>query len=284
VGANSQLRRALKRGLVGRLPQHRYRQLQGLAMAWDIRTGRWREPELDVAAAAAEPGSTVLDVGANFGLYSYHLSRAVGEGGRVYAFEIVPATVETLRFVHRVLRLGNVEIVPYGCSDAAGTVSVTMPLQESGAMSTGQAHFAQRDDERTGKEQHVRSETSVELTCEVVAIDEFLPPVENLSFMKLDIEGAELFALRGAERLVAEHKPTVVCEVNPWFLEGFGQDVDALVGFFADRGYAVYRCDEESSAPRLVPVSRPEIVEDNYVFVHPQRQGALERLVSTRAN
>src|SRR5206468_2011173 len=138
------------------LPQAGYSYLQGLSMARDIRTGAYSEPELDLLPLAARPGDTVVDMGANFGLYTYHLSRAVGPSGRVYAFEPVPYTNATLRRVAARLGVRNAEIASKGCSDRGGRVTFSLPLQASGAISAGQAHIGSRDDDRAAKESQVR--------------------------------------------------------------------------------------------------------------------------------
>jgi hypothetical protein len=109
------------------------------------------------------------------------------------------------------------------------------------------------------------------VVAEVVALDEFLPRVESLSLIKCDIEGAELLCFRGAERLIGEHRPTVICEINPWFLEGFGINLEELLGFFDVRGYKLYRYVEDGPARRLREVAAAEVEEDNYVFIHPSR-------------
>src|SRR5207244_2514366 len=47
--------------------------------ALDIRRGRWTEPELRLIPLVVRPGESAIDVGANYGLWSYHLARAVGQ-------------------------------------------------------------------------------------------------------------------------------------------------------------------------------------------------------------
>src|SRR5262249_27094153 len=109
-----------------------------------------------------------------------------------------------------------------------------------------------------------------EVQCPVVALDEALPPVPRLSFIKADIEGAELLAFRGAARLIDRHLPTVLCEINPWFLEGFGIRLEELTGFFFDRGYSLYRYDRHTR--RLLRITDlGEVTEANYLFLHPAR-------------
>jgi len=48
---------------------------------------------------------------------------------------------------------------------------------------------------------------------------------------------ARSLRIRGAKELIAKHLPTVICEINPWFLEGFGVQLEELTGFFFDQGY-----------------------------------------------
>lgn len=272
MGANSAARRLVKKALYPVLNEHTYQYLQAASKAWDIRSGKWTEPEIELLPLAVRAGETALDIGANFGLYCHHLSRVVG-AGRVYAFEPVPFTFSTLKLVARLLRFGpRVELVEKGCSDRGGTLTFTIPVQASGAVAAGQAYIGGRDDEREGREGQVRWEGTRDVTCEVVALDEFLPQVEQLSLIKCDVEGAELMAFRGAERLIDEHLPTVICEINPWFLEGFGIRLEELLGFFFGRGYKLYHYrHDDSGRGRLREVRAEDVVEDNYVFVHPSR-------------
>lgn len=277
MGANSAARRLVKKALYPVLNEHTYVYFQALAKSWDIRKGRWSEPELGLVPLAVRAGETALDVGANYGLYSYHLSR-VG-GVRVYAFEPVPFTFRTLSMVARILRFRGVELVEKGCSDRRGRITFTVPVQASGAVAAGQAYIGGRDDTREGRERQVRWAATRDVTAEVVALDEFLPGVESLSLVKCDIEGAELLCFRGAERLIGEHLPTVICEINPWFLEGFGIKLEALLGFFEERGYGLYRYVEDGARRRLRAVAADQVEEDNYVFIHPSRLGRFEGLL-----
>lgn len=269
--ANSLTRRMLKRVLAPILNERTYRVVQGMAMAWDIRSGNWYEPELDLLRYVVREGDTALDIGANYGLYSYHLAQAVGATGKVYAFEPVPFTGATFKVVARLLRFRNVELVQKGCGSAPGRLRFTVPLQENGSVMAGQVHMRGRDDDRVGKEKHARFSQVKEIECEVITIDDYLPDARNVSFIKCDIEGADLYALRGAAKMIERHHPVVVCEINPWFLEGFGIRLEELVGFFSDRGYQIHRYDKK----KLKSMPIDQIVEDNWVFIHPDHHGRL---------
>lgn len=275
MGSNSLVRRVLKRALFPLTNERSYRWVQAIAMSWDIRRGTWGEPELDLIPLAVQPGDVAVDVGANYGIYAFHLSKAVGRAGRVWAFEPVPFTFETLKLVARFLRFRNVELVQKGCSDRSGTALFEVPLQTSGAMSAGQAHLSGRNNDREGRSRHVPGVAMKTVQCELVALDDFLPPGIDVSFLKLDIEGAELLALRGATRLIERCRPTIVCEINPWFLDGFGIPLRDLWDFLETRGYEAfnYRLGTLQSA------RFEEVVEDNYVFVHRTRREKMRSLL-----
>ncbi len=280
MGANSAARRLAKSILYPVLNEHTYQYFQAASKAWDIRRGKWTEPEIDLIPLALEPGETALDIGANYGLYCYHLSRFTGARGRIYAFEPVPFTFRTLAVVARLLRLSNVELIPKGCSDRSGEITFTVPVQASGAMAAGQAYIGGRNDDREGKESQVRWVGTRDVTAEVVALDQFLPKLERLSLIKCDIEGAELLAFRGAEKMIDEHSPTVICEINPWFLEGFGIRLEELTGFFFDKGYKLYHYRTDGGRGRLREVKAEEVAEDNYIFIHPSRRERFSSLLA----
>lgn len=280
MGADSIPRRIIKRVLAPVLGEGTYSLLQTVAMSWDIRSGGWSEPELDLIPLAVRPGETVIDIGANYGLYSYHLSRAVGARGKVYAFEPVPFTSKTFRRIARVLRFANVELVDKAVGDKPGSLELTVPISDSGAIIAGTVHAAARDNERDGKNQHARFAKSKKISCDVVVLDDFLRNIEDVSMIKCDVEGFDYFALKGCTKIIEANHPTIICEINPWFLTGLGLKVDDLVGFFTQRGYRLYRYTSESGgARRLAPTKIEDVEEDNWVFVHPSREDRLRSIL-----
>jgi len=244
-------------------------------MAADIRRGTWSEPELSLIHHAVRQGETVVDVGANYGLWTYHLSKAVGSGGRVLAFEPVPSTAAVLKWVVGLLRLKNVELRAAACGVSGGQIDMVLPVQDAGPPSAGQAHFADRSDDRPGHESHVRWTRSRTVKVDVVALDEAVRHKE-VTFIKCDVEGAEPMVLQGAAVTLGRSRPTLVVEINPWFLEGFGSTTEQLLVLLSSHGYQGYRLDDR--AGRLVPIG-DQLKEDNYVFVHPSRLPRLEPLL-----
>lgn len=291
MAANSLPRRIVKRVLAPLLNDGSYAVLQAMAMGWDIRAGSWFEPELELLPLGIKPGETVLDIGANFGLYAFHMAKAVGPRGAVYSFEPLPFTQRTFSLIAKGLRFGSqVKLVPSGCAEHAGKVTFTVPVTSTGAISAGLVHMGRRDD-RDGKEKYVTTPRTKEVECTVVSVDEHLPGLENVSFIKCDIEGADLFAMRGAVKTIEANHPTVVIEITPWYLQGFGLSVDDVYAFFADRGYRCFRYDNGSAYgkggpatkwPQLTEVAARDIVEDNWVFVHPERASRFAPIMRQR--
>ena len=274
---NNILRRLAKKLLAPIRSTSIYSQIQAFSMARDIKSGRFHEPELELLPVAVKQGDTVLDIGANFGLYSYHLSQLVGPAGSVIGFEPVPFTNQTLNRVVRILRLKNIDIRSVGVGDQPGTIRFTVPLQSSGQLMAGQAHIGSRNDNHGDIQGQVRWEKTTQIDCPVVVLDDELKGLKSLSFLKIDIEGAEVFAFRGARELLNKFHPTVLIEINPWFLDGFQLTMNDLTGPFHEMGYKVYRYDPELN--KLIHVTdESTIVENNYLFIHPDYENRFSGL------
>lgn len=76
-----------------------------------------------------------------------------------------------------------------------------------------------------------------------------------ISVIKMDIEGAELFALRGGQGLLSAMKPYVFIEWNSTNLKAYGCASESLLDFSVDNGYQLL------SLPALVPMSNKHLIE-----------------------
>jgi len=143
----------------------------------------WNPAEYEAFRAAAAPGATVLDVGANVGQYSMLFGQWVGEAGAVFAFEPAPANFEGLVQHIAMNRLESI-VTPVKC--AVGAQVTTAPLVIAG----------------TGGESRLATDQDTEaatVSVPVTTIDTFcgerrLTP----GLIKVDVEGFELAVLRGA--------------------------------------------------------------------------------------
>lgn len=171
------------------------------------------------------PGDGFVDVGANVGIYSLIASRHVGDAGRVLAIEASPATFEKLRVVESDPRR-NIVARHCAVADAVGVTSFFIGPGDHSGMSSLR-------DLGTAATQRISVPTET--------LDRLLADWEQVRLIKIDVEGAELGVLRGAAGVIDRHRPVLLLELTPAFLETFGDSVAALLGFMAGRGYACRR-------------------------------------------
>lgn len=184
--------------------------LQGRQMQIDLQREKdyWLgtyEPDLQTALGDfIQPGMVVYDVGANIGYISLLLARCVGPEGQVYAFEALPANLERLRAN---LALGNgrepVTLVPAAVVETSRRVKFL--VGPSGGM--GKAEGS------AGRNEYEYPEA---VDVEGLSLDDFVyrlgnPPPQAV---KLDIEGGEVLALPGMQRLLREAHPLLLMELH----------------------------------------------------------------------
>jgi len=207
------------------------------AIGLNVIRGRFERAELAFACRAVAPGQVAVDCGAHIGLFALHMARQAGPGGHVHAFEPFPGNAELLelsvaenRFVDRV----SVERAAVG--EAAGTAEINFATH---TFNSGGAFLLTAGAESLPG--HAR------LAVRVVALDSY-PLRRPVSFIKLDIEGAELLALRGAERLLAEDRPALLCEIHYEQLARVSRTTpEQLFGYLAGFGYRAHGIDPDGA-------------------------------------
>lgn len=154
-------------------------------------------------------GMVVYDCGANVGYFSVMLARLAGARGRVYAFEPSPASVASLRAARELNGLTNLTVVPEAVWDAPATLRFCRGDEGASLVSDHvEGVFGEAAASR------VTSQSVVEISAN--SLDNFVyeeghPPPD---FIKLDVEGAEGRAMRGARRLLAERRPGLLLEIH----------------------------------------------------------------------
>jgi FkbM family methyltransferase len=171
----------------------------------------WNPVEYAAFRAATPRGSVVLDVGANVGAYAVLFGRWVGAEGRVYAFEPSAAALEGLR-AHLALNgvEGVVRAVHAAVSDRPGRAVL------AGGGGSGRL----TDDGNPGGE-----------TVTTVTIDEFCAARgASPALVKVDVEGWELEALRGARETIARggERLALFVEMHPTAWRERGMDAGEL--------------------------------------------------------
>jgi FkbM family methyltransferase len=172
-------------------------------------------------------GATVLDIGANKGIYCFWLSRAVGGNGKVLAFEPQPEMAAYIETRKRHIGWTNVTTFNVALSNRCGSASLARARIGDGSASL--------QDER-------RRDDAESLAVTLAPLDD-VKNIGNPTFIKCDVEGHELSVFEGAKRTIEASRPVVqfestAAEATPLFrfFEGLGY---RGVMFLADR-YAPY--------------------------------------------
>lgn len=180
---------------------------------------------------AERPGSAI-DLGAHKGRHLFPLADAVGEGGVVCGFEPIPELAESL--MSQVDRARNVIVFPYAAGAALQQTQFTV-------VANAPAYSGLR--ERRIFNPSVAAAMSVRtIPVIVVPLDTALRAFSGFAVMKLDLEGGEFDALRGARSLIARDRPWIVLEHGWHAAETYGYARDEFFAFFEALDYEVTDC------------------------------------------
>jgi FkbM family methyltransferase len=214
----------------------------------------WFEKEARFVAALLSPGETVIDIGANLGVYALAMARRVGPMGRVFAYEPASDTRALLEKSRALNRFDNLDIIGAALSEAPGEARLSFgwssELNTLGAEGAGEA---------------VRVTT---LDAEDTA--RAFPSVD---FIKMDAEGEEIRILKGAQTFFARHSPLVMFEIK----SGIVADEAIAEAFKAD-GFRLYRLLH--GAPLLVPVEEGEAIDQNELNLFAAKPDRAARLAA----
>lgn len=209
-------------------------------------TGEWEPRETALIAGLIRPGDALVDVGANIGYFTLLASRLVGATGRVIAVEANPRTFALLEANVRLNGCANVDLRHVAAGEAPGFAS--MVEREVGNAGGDQVDFAA---------------ANASASIKVERIDELVGE-QPVRLIKLDIEGAEGKALRGATGLLERaDAPDLVFEFTPKFLEGMGDGPRELIGLLERLGY---RLEVIGDAGRSPADERIYAAEQTYLY------------------
>lgn len=183
------------------------------------------DPSLfDWVRELVSPGAVVWDVGANVGMFSLPAAHRCGPSGRVLAIEPDSWLSGLLRRSAAARPPSSAEVVVLNAAVADRCCATELAISERGR--AGNHLLSVEGSTQTGGAREVQWVVAVTLDW---LLDQLGPP----TVVKIDTEGAELFCLRGADRLLSEVRPTILCEVS----EATSREVGELL---ASHGYALY--------------------------------------------
>jgi FkbM family methyltransferase len=146
---------------------------------------------------------TVLDIGANLGFMTYHLSKKV-QSGEVYSFEPIPENIRTILRIKKFFRLNNVVVQDYALGNETKTLTMVMPVIGK-ARKQGLSHVI--DEKQNGHE-------GVLFKVEQNRLDDITFFKERkIQGIKIDVENYEFQVFDGARALIGKNRPYIYCEL-----------------------------------------------------------------------
>jgi FkbM family methyltransferase len=173
---------------------------------------------VDLLKTHVPPGTTVIDVGANIGFFTRYFAAWTGPTGRVIAIEPEATNFERLQSMLRSKRLDRIVVAVHAAAaEHAGQVALTI--------------------DRYHPAGHYLSPEGVPTPA--VTIDDLVRryPQGVVSFIKIDVQGAELRVLQGATRTLAASRPALLVELDESALRLQHASIEAVVEFLTSYGY-----------------------------------------------
>lgn len=184
------------------------------------------EPETsELVKRIVKPGMRILDVGANIGYFTNILAKQVGTTGKIFAFEPVGSYRKQVEWHVQANKFSDiVKIFPYGLSNSNESLKIGM--------------------DNTSASLHWTPNTPPERyeQIELRRLDDLVKEekINQIDFIKIDIDGHEPFFIEGANEFFKTNKPIILIEFANLNLFVAGSDVIKLKSQLEDKGYVLY--------------------------------------------
>jgi FkbM family methyltransferase len=207
----------------------------------------WRDTPTIIKLASGS--RTILDIGGNIGQMALLFSTL---SEKVYTFEPIPELANRLQENITLNQLNNkITLNRVALTNTKG--KITFGLPPKGNRGTGSTIIADH------LKEHI-------IEVDAITLDEFIQnnSIQNVDFIKMDIEGAELFALEGMKGLLESERPILLLEMTISMMKQAGYTPKELLAFLAAYGYECYEITKQGLKG---PLSNPEPASENYCFL-----------------
>jgi FkbM family methyltransferase len=192
--------------------------------------GNWEPTESEWLRTQLREGMVALDIGANVGYHVITMARAVGETGRIVAFEPDPFNFELLRCNLLINDIRNVCTIRSAAGDFNGTTEFTL------------------DESNAGDHRSYRRASALDssvIRVPIVQVDDVLAD-QPVDFVLTDTQSFDHRVIKGMSRLVERCHPTMLVEYWTEGLVELGVDPAAVIGYYRSLGYEVSVLDDPS--------------------------------------
>lgn len=206
--------------------------------------GSYESYELKVLNSKIGLGSNVIDIGANIGLYSLSAATIIGEKGKVFAFEPYSFNFNILIENAKLNNIENVICNKIALADKEDEIEL----------------FYNPDEFNLGMVSAYEKNYQNSETVKCTTLDRYFRDIEleNIHYIKLDIEGGEYLALLGMIETIKKYKPFIQIEIDEAIIKHTSNTKNDILYFFRDINYQIVN-------PKIKNVHRKEISK-NYFF------------------
>ncbi len=221
----------------------------------------YERPLATYLLAVLSEGMVFVDIGAHVGQYTLLASKKVGPTGRVYSFEPHPRNFEALAQNVLLNRFANASLYNSALADSVAECKLFVNAADAGHKNRGTHSLrAQKDWSQPAT-----------IPIRATRLDDVLGEITRLDALKIDVEGAELLVLKGAEHLLARFKPIIAFESSEESTASFGHSTKDVKMFLAGRGYKLFRLPAlESRQMRLIPINASAADEFSTIVALPE--------------
>lgn len=202
-----------------------------------ILSGKWEEYESNLFEKSIQPGDTVLDIGAHIGYYTLIAARKVGPKGKVYAFEPLTKNFNLLKKNVEANGYTNVELINAAVSNKVGIAKL----------------FLSNEDNYGDQRIYDSEESRKTLRINTTTLDKYFSNRKGVNVVKMDIQGSEMLALKGAIQLFKRsRKLKVFTEFWPKALRQAGSSATEYLNLLKRYRLELYEVSNEKASVKKV--------------------------------
>ena len=212
------------------------------AIAQHLKSGKPWEPHFKtVVQHLVKEGDTVLDCGSNFGYNAVIMGKQIGPSGKLFAFEPQRIVNQQLSGNMILNNIYNAIVVHAALGQEQGITTMSPVPYDLDWVNIGDTSVGEGGDE-----------------VQVITLDMI---DSQPDFIKMDVQGYELFALLGAENTIKQSLPDIFIEIEEHQLAKFNVTKDQLFNYIKSFGYRMFRIDNEYPCDHICTVNSIDKVE-----------------------
>jgi FkbM family methyltransferase len=217
-----------------------------MSISWMYILGHYEKHIQRYLKKVIKPGMTCIDVGANVGFFTILMAKLAGPSGKIISFEPNGKAIRLLEANLQINGLKNVTIEEIALFNRCGFLDFNVGLHQSDAYSS------------IGEIKHAGAKNSLFISRSVQCstLDSYFHTnhIERFYVMKIDIEGAELFVLKGMENTLQKNKDAIlIIELDDTTTSGLGYCAKDIEQWLIERGWHLCLVKKSGKVSPIAP-------------------------------